>query len=218
MNNNASFSDQIEKAVRAMQDKNGRPISDRNNEIQKIQEIQELVKQKTSEYKAFHSEVEKVVEDNKSLRCALAETIAENERLKNDMPRSIFAMSNELCRIRQELMDLSAERWRLKSENEMLIGELAAIRDMLPDEYGFEEGTVEYAIGYPEGVKDLVKQTLERMQSRVEYNRWLYDSADEYSYELVDLLVKCLPALDESKTDYSELSKEIGAINASFSV
>ncbi|WP_342494131.1 hypothetical protein [Bacillus sp. FSL R5-0447] len=124
MNNNTSFSDQIEKAVRAMQDKNGRPICDRNNEIQKIQEIQELVKQKTSEYKAFHSEVEKVVEDNKSLRCALAETIAENERLKNDMPRNIFAMSKELCRIRQELMDLSADNRRLKEDRQKLVGML----------------------------------------------------------------------------------------------
>lgn len=127
-------------------------------------------------------------------------------------------MTEEVKRLRCAVADLIGENERLKSENEMLIGELAAIRDMLPDEYGFEEGTVEYAIGYPEGVKDLVKQTLERMQSRVEYNRWLYDSADECSYELVDLLVKCLPALDESKTDYSELSKEIRAINASFSV
>ncbi|MCX2809559.1 hypothetical protein OQ477_06065 [Bacillus sp. ChL18] len=134
MNNNTSFLNQIEKAVRAMRDKNGRPICDRNNEIQKIQEIQELVKQKTSEYKAFHSEVEKVVEDNKSLRCALAETIAENERLKNDMPRNIFAMSNELCRIRQELMDLSAERWRLKLENEMLIEELRELKSLEVDE------------------------------------------------------------------------------------
>ncbi|MBN7743835.1 hypothetical protein JYA35_14715 [Bacillus velezensis] len=159
-----------------------------------------------------------MTEEVKRLRCAVADLIGENERLKNDMPRSIFAMSNELCRIRQELMDLSAERWRLKSENEMLIGELASIRDMLPDEYGFEEGAVEYAIGYPEGVKDLVKQTLERMQSSIELYLWLYDETDEYSYELVDLLVKCLPALEESKTDYSELSKEIRAINASFSV
>ncbi|MCM3278191.1 MULTISPECIES: hypothetical protein [Bacillus amyloliquefaciens group] len=82
------------------------------------------MKQKTSEYKAFHSEVEKVVEDNKSLRCALAETIAENERLKNDMPRNIFAMSNELCRIRQELMDLSADNRRLKEDRQKLVGML----------------------------------------------------------------------------------------------
>ncbi|WP_439197308.1 hypothetical protein [Bacillus velezensis] len=120
--------------------------------------------------------------------------------------------------MRCAVADLIGENERLKSENEMLIGELASIRDMLPDEYGFEEGAVEYAIGYPEGVKDLVKQTLERMQSSIEYYLWLYDETDEYSYELVDLLVKCLPALEESKTDYSELSKEIRAINASFSV
>ncbi|QYG88289.1 hypothetical protein [Bacillus atrophaeus] len=120
--------------------------------------------------------------------------------------------------MRCAVADLIGENDRLKEENEMLTGELAAIRDMLPDEYGFEEGTVEYAIGYPEGVKDLVRQTVERMQSRIEYNRWLFDEADEYSYELVGLLVKCLPALGESKTDYSELSKEIRAIYAAFSV
>ncbi len=127
-------------------------------------------------------------------------------------------MTEEVKRLRCAVADLIGENDRLKAENKMLIGELATIRDMLPDEYGFEEGTVEYAVGHLEGVKDLVKQTLARMQSRVEFNRWLYDEADEYSCELVDLLVKCLPALDESKTDYSELSKEIRAINASFSV
>ncbi|MED3231571.1 hypothetical protein [Bacillus velezensis] len=120
MNNNTSFSDQIEKAVRTMRVNDGRSRCDRNNEIQKIQEIQELVKQKASELKAFHSEVERVVEDNKSLRCALAETIAENERLKNDMPRNIFAMSNELCRIRKELMDLSTDNRRLKEDRKKL--------------------------------------------------------------------------------------------------
>ncbi|WP_439024434.1 hypothetical protein [Bacillus halotolerans] len=127
-------------------------------------------------------------------------------------------MTEEVKRLRCAVADLIGENERLKKENEMLTGELATIRDMLPDDYGFEEGTVEYAIGYPEGVKDLVKQTLERMQASAEYYLWLCDSADEYSYELVDLLVKCLPALAESKTDYSELSKEIRAINASFSV
>lgn len=127
-------------------------------------------------------------------------------------------MTEEVKRLRCAVADLIGENDRLKEENEMLTGELAAIRDMLPDEYGFEEGTVEYAIGYPEGVKDLVRQTVERMQSRIEYNRWLFDEADEYSYELVGLLVKCLPALGESKTDYSELSKEIRAIYAAFSV
>ncbi|MCY9052515.1 hypothetical protein MOE90_02255 [Bacillus spizizenii] len=120
--------------------------------------------------------------------------------------------------MRCAVADLIGENERLKAENELLTGELATIRDMLPDEYGFEEGAVEYAVGHPEGVKDLVKQTLERMQASAEYYLWLCDSADEYSYELVDLLVKCLPALAESKTDYSELSKEIRAINASFSV
>lgn len=127
-------------------------------------------------------------------------------------------MTEEVKRLRCAVADLIGENERLKAENEMLTGELATIRDMLPDEYGFEEGTVEYAVGHPEGVKDLVKQTLERMQASAEYYLWLCDSADEYSYELVDLLVKCLPALAESKTDYSELSKEIRAINASFSV
>ncbi|MCA1214819.1 hypothetical protein LC728_10540 [Bacillus amyloliquefaciens] len=124
MNNNTSFLDQIEKAVRTMRVKDGRLRCDRNNEIQKIQEIQEVVKQKTSEFKAFHSEVEKVVEDNKSLRCALAATISENERLKNDMPRNIFAMSNELCRIRKELMDLSADNRKLKEDRKKLVGML----------------------------------------------------------------------------------------------
>ncbi|MEC1690295.1 hypothetical protein P9E05_01985 [Bacillus mojavensis] len=127
-------------------------------------------------------------------------------------------MTEEVKRLRCALAEAIAENERLKTENKMLIGELATIRGMLPDEYGFEEGTVAYAVSHPEGVKDLVKQTLARMQSRVEFNRWLYDEADEYSCELVDLLVKCLPALAESKTDYSELSKEIRAINASFSV
>ncbi|MFB3900340.1 hypothetical protein ACES2D_12530 [Bacillus amyloliquefaciens] len=127
-------------------------------------------------------------------------------------------MTEEVKRLRCAVADLIGENERLKEENEMLSGELAAIRDMLPDEYGFEEGTVEYAVGYPEGVKDLVRQTVERMQLLVDYNRYLYDGAERYSYELVDMLVKCLPALDESKTDYSELSKEIRAINASFSV
>ncbi|TJZ71441.1 hypothetical protein FA037_05855 [Bacillus amyloliquefaciens] len=127
-------------------------------------------------------------------------------------------MTEEVKRLRCAVADLIGENERLKEENEMLSGELAAIRDMLPDEYGFEEGTVEYAVGYPEGVKDLVRQTVERMQLLVDYNRYLYDEAERYSYELVDMLVKCLPALDESKTDYSELSKEIRAINASFSV
>lgn len=127
-------------------------------------------------------------------------------------------MTEEVKRLRCAVADLIGENERLKKENEMLTGELATIRDMLPDEYGFEEGTVEYAVGHPEGVKDLVKQTFERMQASAEYYLWLCDSADEYSYELVDLLVKCLPALAESKTDYSELSKEIRAINASFSV
>ncbi|MEC2354091.1 hypothetical protein P9H15_10330 [Bacillus velezensis] len=124
MNNNTSFLDQIEKAVRTMRVKDGRLRCDRNNEIQKIQEIQEVVKQKTSEFKAFHSEAEKVVEDNKSLRCALAATISENERLKNDMPRNIFAMSNELCRIRKELMDLSADNRKLKEDRKKLVGML----------------------------------------------------------------------------------------------
>lgn len=63
----------------------------------------------------------------------------------------------------------------MKKENEMLTGELATIRDMLPDEYGFEEGTVEYAVGHPEGVKDLVKQTLERRKGRNDINLWLYE-------------------------------------------
>ncbi|MED1923484.1 hypothetical protein [Bacillus velezensis] len=127
-------------------------------------------------------------------------------------------MTVEVKRLRCAVADLIGENERLKEENEMLSGELAAIRDMLPDEYGFEEGTVEYAVGYPEGVKDLVRQTVERMQLLVDHNWYLYDEAERYSYELVDMLVKCLPALDESKTDYSELSKEIRAINASFSV
>ncbi|MED4523579.1 hypothetical protein P9257_04995 [Bacillus velezensis] len=72
-----------------------------------------------------------MTEEVKRLRCAVADLIGENERLKNDMPRNIFAMSNELCRIRQELMDLSAERWRLKSENEMLIEELRELKSEL---------------------------------------------------------------------------------------
>ncbi|AKD28942.1 hypothetical protein AW02_007900 [Bacillus velezensis NJN-6] len=72
-----------------------------------------------------------MTEEVKRLRCAVADLIGENERLKNDMPRNIFAMSNELCRIRQELMDLSAERWRLKSENEMLIEELRELKTEL---------------------------------------------------------------------------------------
>ncbi|MBW7978013.1 hypothetical protein RY279_06735 [Bacillus velezensis] len=57
-----------------------------------------------------------MTEEVKRLRCAVADLIGENERLKNDMPRSILAMSNELCRIRQELMDLSADNWRLKTK------------------------------------------------------------------------------------------------------
>ncbi|ATO08507.1 hypothetical protein ACJGE4_15610 [Bacillus velezensis] len=72
-----------------------------------------------------------MTEEVKRLRCAVADLIGENERLKNGMPRNIFAMSNELCRIRQELMDLSAERWRLKSENEMLIEELRELKTEL---------------------------------------------------------------------------------------
>ncbi|MCY8493710.1 hypothetical protein [Bacillus inaquosorum] len=118
-------------------------------------------------------------------------------------------MTEEVKRLRCAVADLIGENERLKAENELLTGELATIRDMLPDEYGFEEGTVEYAIGYPEGVKDLVRQTVERMQARIDINLSLYEMADKNICDLMELLDKCLPALDKSKTGYSELSKAI---------
>ncbi|MGG7220951.1 hypothetical protein ACQXR1_11595 [Bacillus sp. ATD] len=118
-------------------------------------------------------------------------------------------MKNEIADLRCTIAGLIAENERLNKENKMLIGELATIRDMLPDEYGFEEGTVEYAVGHPEGVKDLVKQTLERMKGRIDINLWLYEEADKNICDLMELLDKCLPALDKSKTGFSELSKAI---------
>ncbi|MCY9083650.1 hypothetical protein MOE57_14355 [Bacillus inaquosorum] len=118
-------------------------------------------------------------------------------------------MKNEIADLRCTIAGLIAENERLKTENKMLIGELATIRDMLPDEYGFEEGTVEYAVCHPEGVKDLVKQTLERMKGHMDINLWLYEEADKNICDLMELLDKCLLALDKSKTGYSELSKAI---------
>ncbi|MEG7333300.1 hypothetical protein [Bacillus sp. 0102A] len=125
-------------------------------------------------------------------------------------------MKNEIADLRCTIAGLIAENERLKEENERLTGELAAIRDMLPDEYDFEEGSVEYAIGYPEGVKDLVKQTLERMQAHVDISLWLYEEADKHICDLMELLDKCLPALDESKAGYSELLKAIRRETESF--
>ncbi|SCA85298.1 hypothetical protein [Bacillus glycinifermentans] len=117
-----------------------------------------------------------------------------------------------------EIADLRSEIDRLTKENEILIGELAAIRDLMPSEYGFEEGVLEYAAAYPEGVRDLVKQTIERMQASDEFHKYLYEECDEYNVKLIKMLADCLPALDESKTDYTELSKEIREIYEAFSV
>lgn len=125
-------------------------------------------------------------------------------------------MTEEVKRLRCAVADLIGENERLKAENKMLTGELATIRDMLPDEYGFEEGTVEYAVGHPEGVKDLVKQTLARMQAHVDINLWLYERSDKHICDLMELLDKCLPALDKSKTGYNELSKAIRRETESF--
>ncbi|WP_432661347.1 hypothetical protein [Bacillus subtilis] len=125
-------------------------------------------------------------------------------------------MKNEIADLRCTIAGLIAENERLKEENEMLTGELATIRDMLPDEYGFEEGTVEYAVGHPEGVKDLVKQTLERMKGHIDINVWLYEEADKNICDLIKLLDKCLPALDKSKTGYNDLSKAIRRETESF--
>ncbi|QAW56323.1 hypothetical protein ETL60_14685 [Bacillus subtilis] len=47
-----------------------------------IREVRELAEEKVAAFKDFRERVEKVVEFNQNLRCALAETIAENERLK----------------------------------------------------------------------------------------------------------------------------------------
>ncbi|AUS14803.1 hypothetical protein [Bacillus velezensis] len=116
------------------------------------------------------------------------------------------------------LRTLKRENERLKEKNEMLTGELATIRDMLPDEYGFEEGTVEYAIGYPEGVKDLVRQTIECMQARIEFEQLMYEMSDKNVCDLMELLMKCLPVLDERNPAFNDLSKELREEIASFSV
>ncbi|MDL5023806.1 hypothetical protein [Bacillus velezensis] len=116
------------------------------------------------------------------------------------------------------LRTLKRENDRLKEKNEMLTGELATIRAMLPDEYGFEEGTVEYAIGYPEGVKDLVRQTIERMQARIEFEQLMYEMSDKNVCDLMELLMKCLPVLDERNPAFNDLSKELREEIASFSV
>ncbi|KJR67832.1 hypothetical protein [Bacillus velezensis] len=127
-------------------------------------------------------------------------------------------MTEEVKRLRCAVADLVGENDRLKEENEMLSGELAAIRDMLPDEYGFEEGTVEYAVGYPEGVKDLVRQTVERMQSRIGFEQLMYEMSDKNVCDLVELLMKCLPVLDERNPAFNDLSKELREAIASFSI
>ncbi|MEC1648234.1 hypothetical protein [Bacillus halotolerans] len=51
--------------------------------------------------------------------------------------------------------------------------------------------------------------TVERMQARIDINLMLYEMADKNICDLMELLDKCLPALDKSKTGYSELSKAI---------
>ncbi|MEK3817481.1 hypothetical protein [Bacillus sp. FSL K6-1284] len=117
-----------------------------------------------------------------------------------------------------EIADIRYEIDRLTKENEMLIGELAAIRDMLPRDYGFEEGELEYAVAYPEGVRNLVKQVVDRMQASDKFNEYLYEECDEHNVKLIKMLVDCLPALDESATDYTELSKEIRELYDSLSV
>ncbi|MEC3606675.1 hypothetical protein P9126_06645 [Bacillus glycinifermentans] len=118
----------------------------------------------------------------------------------------------------KEIADLRCAVAGLITENERWARELAAIRDMLPEDYGFEEGALEYAAAYPEGVRDLVKQTVERMKASDEFHKYLYEECDEYNVKLIKMLADCLPALDESKTDYTELSKEIREIYEAFSV
>ncbi|MEC0487971.1 hypothetical protein ABE068_05755 [Bacillus glycinifermentans] len=130
----------------------------------------------------------------------------------------LFPETKEIADLCCALAGLIAENERLKEENERWARELAAIRDMLPKDYGFEEGTLEYAVAYPEGVRDLVKQTVERMKASDEFHKYLYEECDEYNVKLIKMLADCLPALDESKTDYTELSKEIREIYEAFSV
>ncbi|MED2979535.1 hypothetical protein P4284_23010 [Bacillus swezeyi] len=125
-------------------------------------------------------------------------------------------MADEIADLCCAIAGLIAENERMKEENERWTRELASIRDMLPKDYGFEEGTLEYAVAYPEGVRDLVKQTVERMQASGKFNEYLYEECDEYNVKLIKMLADCLPALDESKTDYTELSKEIREIYDSF--
>ena len=130
----------------------------------------------------------------------------------------LFPEIREIADLHRAVAGLIAENERLKEENECWERELAAIRDILPEDYGFEEGALEYAAAYPEGVRNLVKQTVERMKASDEFHKYLYEECDEYNVKLIKMLADCLPALDESKTDYTELSKEIQEIYEAFSV
>ncbi|MGQ5176986.1 hypothetical protein ACSQ7W_11855 [Bacillus halotolerans] len=78
MDKYGNTTDQLRAGVRAM-----REMADSGFDITKeISEVRELAEEKVAAFKDFREKVEKVVEYNQNLRCALAEAIAENERLK----------------------------------------------------------------------------------------------------------------------------------------
>lgn len=78
MDKYGNTTDQLRAGVRAM-----REMADSGFDISKeISEVRELAKEKIAAFEDFREKVEKVVEYNQNLRCALAEAIAENERLK----------------------------------------------------------------------------------------------------------------------------------------
>ncbi|QAV85219.1 hypothetical protein ES965_21445 (plasmid) [Bacillus subtilis] len=78
MDKYGNATDQLRADVRAM-----REMADSGFDISKeISEVRELAKEKVAAFKDFREKVEKVVEYNQNLRCAVADLIGENERLR----------------------------------------------------------------------------------------------------------------------------------------